>query len=284
VESIYLGPMGRLMKIDIPTDGFTAVLTESGAEHLPLSGRRTKDVFNRRREFEIPLEGLTPRALSWFEMLYTDAILGPFFLLDTSRPNRLRARISSSGTAPLSSNANALDWNNPGAGPLTYITATSVLLPNGTHFSPGPSRAVQWVPAATNVLTDTAQVPVVPGEVITFSVYAQAGAPTLEIVPLNAALAPQTPITGTTVIAGTPPRRYVTYTVPSNGTIVAVQVQIRAAATGTFTTLAWMLNAGGTPADWTLGTGVPRVILVAMDSGRQRVGNYTSSAVSIREV
>ena len=284
MESIYLGPMGRLMKIDIPTDGFTATLTESGAEHLPLSGRRTKDVFNRRRGFEIPLDGLTPGALSWFEMLYTDAILGPFYLLDTSRPNRLRARISSSGTAPLSSNANALDWNNPGAGPLTFITATSVLLPNGTDLSPGPSRAAQWVPGAANVLTDTAQIPVIPGEVITFSVYVQAGAPTVEIIPLNAVLDPQTPISGTTIVAGTPPRRYVSYTVPSNGSIVAVQVQIRASAAGTYTTLAWMLNSGGTPADWTLGTGVPRVLVMAMDNARQRVGNYTSSAVSIREV
>jgi hypothetical protein len=283
VESIHLGPLGRLMRIDMPSDGFSATLVENGVEHAPLSGRVTKDVFSRRRLYEIDMDGLTPRALSWFEMLYTDAITGPFYLIDTSRTNRLRARISSTGTAPISLNANSTDWINPGAGPLTYPAATAVLLPRDAILSPGPSKAVQWVPAAANVLTDAELIPVIPGEPLTFSCYAQAGAPSLEFVPYNAALAPQAAVTGTVVIASTPPRRYVTYTPPSNGTIVAVRVQIRAAAAGTFTTLAWMLNPGVLPDDWTLGTGVPTVMLTEMDSDREPVGRYTTPSLVLKE-
>jgi len=284
MASLYLGPMGRLVNLDIPDGGFTATLVEAGVEHAPLSGRITKDVFSRRREFTIGLDGLTPRALSWFELLYTDAITGPFYLIDTSRPDRLRARISSTGTAPLSHNAVATDWTNPGGGAVTYPAATVTLLPNDITLSPGPSKAVQWVPGAANVFADSAQIPVVPGTPITFSCYVQAGTPTVEIVPLNTALVAGTPIAGTVVIAGTPPRRYVTYTPPSDGSVVAVQVQLRAGAAGTYTTTAWMLNTGALPVDWTLGTGVPRVLVTDMTADRWRVGTYTASTLTLKEV
>lgn len=284
INQIYLGPLGRLMQIQIPSGGFTADLIENGANHAPLSGRSTKDIFSRRRTFDIALDGLTPRALSWFELLYTDAITGPFYLIDSSRVNRLRARISSTGTAPISHNALSTDWT-ASSGVLTFPAATVVLLPSGTHLSPGPSLAVQWVPTAAGTLIDTAQVPVLPGEQITFSCYAQAGTPTLEIVPLNASLVAGSPVTGTTVVAGTPPRRYVTYTVPTNGSVVAVQVQLRASAAGTYTTTAWQLESGSTtPTDWVLGTGVPRVLFDSATAGRNPVGTYTDSEITLLEV
>jgi hypothetical protein len=282
VEYIYLGPLGRLMKIDVPTGGFTAELVENGVIHTPLSGRPTKDIFSRRRTYKIGMDGLAPNALSWLEMLYTDAVTGPFYLLDTARRNRLRARISSTGSAPISLNASSVDWANPGAGALTYPAAAVTLLPSGINLLPAPSKALQWVPGAANVLTDSALIPVIPGRSVTFSVYAQVGSPTLEIVPINAALVAQPPITGTVVIAGTPTRGYVTYTPPS--TIVAVQVQIRASVAGTYTTLAWQLNDGVLPTDWVLGTGVPQVMFPAMDATRQPVGNYTASTLTLLEV
>jgi hypothetical protein len=282
-NQIYLGPLGRMMAIQIPSGGFSAYLVENGVSHSPLSGRVTKDIFSRRRTFDIALDGLTPRALSWFEMLYTDAISGPFYLIDSSRINRLRARIASSGTAPISHNALDTDWT-ASSGALTYPAAAVVLLPCGAHFSPGPSTAVQWVPTAAGTLIDTGIVPVLPGEQVTFSVYAQAGTPSLEIVPLNAALVAGAPITGTSVVAGTPPRRYVTYTVPTNGSVVAVQVQLRATAAGTYTTLAWQLEVGSSPGDWVLGTGVPRVLFDDETADRQAVGTYTGSEIILKEV
>lgn len=290
MESILLGPLGRLMKIDVPTGGYKADLVEYGAEHVPLSGKRTKDVFSRRHEYEIDTDGLTPRALSWFRMLYTEAIAGPLYLRESTNKNLLRARISST-TSTILMLANATDWSAPGAGDtVTSVAATAALLPGtvpGGELAPGPSKAMSWFANGSNrVCADTAIIPVVPGEQLCFSAYAQSGTPTLEIVPYNAALAPQAAITGTTVIAGSPPRRYVTYTVPTNGTIVAVSVQLRLAASGTAVTQAWMLESGAsTPTTWHLGTGVPQVMMTDVAKGnRHGVGPYTDGTFTFKEI
>lgn len=292
-EALYLGPMGRLMKLDIPTGGYSATLTEYGAEHVPLSGRRTKDVFSRRLEYEIETDGLTPRTLAWLEMLYTEAITGPYYLRESSRKNLLRARISSTTSAPLALNAIQTDYSLPGAGDsIASVAATTFLLPSttpGGELVPGPSKALSLITVATNrILADTAQVPVIPGEQLCFSTYKQSGAGTLtlEIVPYNAALVAQAPITGTVTIAGTPARLYVPYTVPTNGTIVAVSVQIRAAVAGTIVTDAWMLESGTlAPTPWHLGAGVPRVLISGNIAGkRHAIGRYSDASFSLKEV
>lgn len=293
MESLYLGPMGRLMKIDVPTGGYSVDLVEYGAEHVPLSGRRTKDVFSRRLEYQIDTDGLTPRVLSWLEMLYTEAIAGPHYLRESSRKNLLRARISSTSSAPLALNAIQPDWSLPGGGDtIASVAATTLLLPGtepGGELAPGPSRALSLTTTASSrTLVDTAIVPVLAGEQLCFSSYKQSGAGTLtlEIVPYNAALVAQTPVTGTVTIAGTPPRLYVPYTVPSDGSIVAVSVQLRAATAGTIVTDAWQLESGRlTPSTWHLGAGTPQVLLSENISGqRHGVGRYTDASIVLKEV
>lgn len=292
-ETLLLGPMGRLMRIDVPTTGYKADLVEYGAEHVPLSGRRTKDVFSRRREYSIDSDGLTPGALSWLEMLYTEAIAGPHYLRESSRKNLLRARISSTSSAPLALNAIQTDWSLPGAGDsIASVTATTLLLPGtipGAELVPGPSKALSLTTTASNrILVDTAIIPVVAGEQLCFSCYKQSGAGvlTLEIVPYNAAMVAQAPVTGTSTIAGTPPRLYVPYTVPTNGTIVAVAVQLRAATAGTIVTDAWQLETGRLdPSTWHLGAGVPQVLISGPISGmRHAVGAYTGASFDLKEV
>jgi hypothetical protein len=293
MESLYLGPMGRLMKIDVPTGGYSADLVEYGAEHVPLSGRRTKDVFSRRREYQIDTDGLTPRALAWLEALYTEAINGPHYLRESVRKNLLRARIASTSSAPLALNAIQTDWSLPGAGDtIASIAATTLLLPGtvpGGELIPGPSKALSLVTTASSrILVDTAIIPVIPSEQLCFSAYKQSGAGTLtlEIVPYNTSLVAQTPITGTTTIAGTPPRLYVPYLVPANGTIVAVSVQIRAAVAGTLATVAWQLESGSaTPTTWHLGGGVPQVMISGNLAGkRHSVGHYSDMSYDLKEV
>lgn len=293
MESLYLGPMGRLMKIDVPSSGYSAGLVEYGAEHVPLSGRRTKDVFSRRLEYSISTDGLHPRALAWLEAIYTGAISGPLFLRETSRKNLLRARIASTSSAPLALNAIQTDWSIPGAGDsIASVVATTFLLPAavpGAELTPGPSKALSFASTASSrILADTAQIAVVPGEKLCFSAYKQsgAGALTLEIVPYNASLAAQAPITGTTTIAGVPPRLYVPYTVPSDGSVYAVSVQIRAAVAGTIVTDAWQLESGTlVPTDWAVGAGVPRVLISGpLDGTRDGVGPYTGISYELKEV
>jgi hypothetical protein len=290
VERIYLGPMGRLMMLDVPVGGYKHDLVEYGSEHVPLSGLRTKDVFSLRHEYQIDTDGLTPRALAWFRMLYTEAIAGPLYLRESTEKNLLRTRISSSGSTILAL-PGTFDWTAPGAGDTyTAVAATNLLLPasvSGQELTPGPSRALSWFANGSNrTIADTQVIPVLPGEQLCFSAYVQSGTPTLEIVPLNAALVVQTPITGTTTIAGTPPRRYVSYTVPSSGTIVAVYVQLRLATTGTTVTHAWQLEGGSlTPTAWALGAGVPKVLMLDSVAGdRHGVGPYTAGSFVLKEI
>ena len=290
MERIYLGPIGRLMTIDVPSSGYTHDFVEYGSEHIPLSGLRTKDVFSRRHEFGIDTDGLTPRALSWFRMLYTEAIPGPLYLRESTEKNLLRARTSST-TSTIFMLPGSTDWSAPGAGDtVTSVAATNLLLPAqvaGEELSPAPAKAVSWFANNANrLMTDTAVIPVLPGEKLCFSAYVQSGTPTLEIVPYNASLVAQAPITGTTTIAGTPPRRYVSYTVPTNGTIVAVQVQVRQATSGTAVTQAWQLESGTlTPTAWVLGLGVPKVLMLESAAGkRHAVGPYTDGSYTFKEI
>lgn len=280
-ETIYLGPLGRLTAIMVPSGGYDADPIEFGGLHEPLSGVATKDIFGHRRRYNIGLDGLDPRALSWLEMLFYGAVEQPHYIRDTRRANLLKPRVSTSMSYPFDPSSSTPTYVNPGGGVLTPVAASTPYLPVAGVLSPGPTRAVQWAPAAANVLTDAVLTPVLPGETVIFSCYVQAGAPTLEIVPYNAALAPQTAITGTTVVAGTPPRRWVSYTVPSNGTIVAVAPQIRASAAGTFTTYAWMLSTS--LSDWVMGTGCPKVIFDTFPQHRERLGKYTSATATLRE-
>lgn len=289
MEKIYLGPYGQLVALDVPSGGYRHDFVEYGAEHVPLSGLRTKDIFARRHEFEIDTDGLTPRALAWLRMLYTEAITGPYYLRESSERNLLRARISSSSST-LTSLPNTVDWNITGGDTIASVAATSPLLPStvpGEELSPGPSKALSWTSGGSNrVLSDAAIIPVMPGEQLVFSVYGQSGVPSLEIVPYNASLAPQTPITGTVTIAGTPPRYYVAYTVPTNGTIVAVAVQLRQATAGTRVTVAWQLEIGvTTPTGWSLGLGVPKVMFTGpMGGQRQGLGKYTAGTYQFKEL
>lgn len=291
MERIYLGPIGRLMAIDVPSGGYKHDLVEYGADHLPLSGLRTKDIFAVRNEFEIETDGLTPRALSWFRMLYTGAVPGPIFLRESAEKNMLRSRVSTSGSTIVAL-PNTADWSAPGAGDtITTVLATNLLLPSsvpGQELTPAPARAVSWFANAGNrTLTDVSYlVPVVPGEQLCFSAYVQSGTPTLEIVPYNAAQVAQTPITGTVTVAGTPPRRYVGYTVPSNGTIVGVACQLRLAASGTAVTHAWQLESGTlTPTAWQMGIGIPKVMMTGNAEGdRFGVGPYTGGKYTFKEL
>lgn len=288
-EQIYLGPFGRLMTIEVPSGGYKHDYVEYGSEHVPLSGQRTKDVFSTRHEFEIDTDGLTRRALSWLRMLYTEAIPGPLYLRESSEKNLLRQRISSSSST-IAALTNLADWTITAGDTVASVLATNLFLPTtipGEELTPAPARALSWTSAGTNrVLPDAVIVPVLPGELLCFSTYAQSGTPSLEIVPYNASLVAQTPITGTSVVTGTPPRRYVSYTVPTNGTIVAVGVQLRQATAGTVVTHAWQLEGGSlTPTSWHLGLGVPKVMFTGLMAGqRHGIGRYTDGTYTFKEI
>jgi hypothetical protein len=276
---IYIGPMGRLVSLQVPLGGFDSPVNELGALHVPLSGLVTKDVFGYKRTYTIPLDLLEPRAWSWFEMMFRQAVPPPYYLLDPRRRNRLGAAVSTT----LSSYTTKTVFT-PSSGTAVALAATATLLPAGTLNTQAPGFSVLWSPTAAGTLVgEVNPIPVVPGEQVCFSAYVVAGAPTLEIVPYNAALAPQTPITGTVDVPGSPDRKYVLYTVPSSG-VVAVKPQLRASAAGTYTTLAWQLSDASAPEPWVMGDGVPRVLVDQMPSHAEYLNRYTSGSLVLQEV
>lgn len=277
------GPLGRLLSVDLPTDGFDDTLDELGAVHTSLSGVRTKDVFGHKRSFAIALEGLTARALSWFEMAFRGALGAPLYLLDEARVNRLGAACSSTLSA----------WSpyvmfTPANGAVVAVASTVELLPVPAPNAPSlaPAKALQWMATAAGALVcqPGTYTPVVPGESVTFSAYVPSGAVTLELVPFaKTTLAAGAPIVGTVTVAGAPARKYVTYAVPGDGSIVAVRPQIRVAGAGVVTVLGLQLERGATPSAWVQGSGVPKVIVLTLPSHRRRVGGYTDGSITLQE-
>ena len=277
------GPLGRMLAVDLPTDGFDDTLDELAAVHQALSGVRTKDVFGHKRSFSVPLEGLSARAASWFEMAARGALGQPLYFLDEYRVNRLGAAVSSTLSA----------WSpyvvfSPTNGAAVAVTAATEALPVAAPDQPSqaPAKAVTWTTTAAGVLVaqPTSYTPVIPGETVCFSAYVPAGAPTLELVPFaKGTLAAGAPIVGTVTVAGAPARKYVTYAVPADGSVVAVRPQVRVAGAGAVTLLALQLERGATPSAWVLGSGVPKVLVTANPSHRRRVGGYSDGSITLQE-
>jgi hypothetical protein len=252
------GGLGRLVPIQVPVEGFSNTITEYGTLHSPLSGEQTKDVFGYKAAFQIPLDALDARAWSYVEMVFRGAVSGPYYLIDPRRRNRLTACLSSSTTV-----YSPTPVLFPSSGTLGQILAATYLLPdtNG-KFSQGPNAAAVWTTtAAASMLGEAAPIPVIPGETITFSCYVQAGSPTLELVPYNRAMVAQPPWTGTVDVPGSIDRKYITRRIPLDGSVIAVQPQLRAAGAGTYTTLAWQLTDHSGPESWVLGPGVFKVLM-----------------------
>lgn len=277
------GPLGRMLAVDLPTDGFDDPLDELAAVHQSLSGVRTKDVFGYKRSFTVPLEGLSARAASWFEMAARGALGQPLYFLDEFRVNRLGAAVSSTLSA----------WSPyvtlaPGNGTVVAVAAPVEMLavPAPDLLSLAPAKAASWTTTAAGVLVcqPTTYTPVLPGEDVCLSAYVPSGAPTLELVPFaKGTLLPGAPIVGTVEIAGAPPRRYVTYSVPADGSVVAVRPQLRVAGAGTVVVLGMQLERGSTPSAWVLGSGVPKVLVTAMPTHRRRVGGYSDGSITLQE-
>lgn len=277
----YLGPLGRLLAVQAPLEGFDNPINELGVLHTSLNGTQTKDVFGYKRTYTVPLDLLEPRAWSWFEMLFRSAVTPPYYLLDPRRRNRLGAAVSST----LSTFTTKTVFVPSTGGTVAATLATATLLPSPGYKTQGPSSGIAWAVTTTpgTLLAEVNPLPCLPGETLCFSCYIQSGTPTLEIVPYNAALVPQTPITGTTVVSGTPNRRYVTYAVPTSG-IVAVKPQLRATAAGSYNTLAWQLADGAAPEPWVIGDGVPRVLVDQQGGHAEYLNRYTSGSYVLQEV
>jgi hypothetical protein len=271
-----------MMVVDSPERGFSVDPGEVGVERQTIDGTRTKDVFGYKQEFQIDMDGLDARALSWFEMAFRGALGPTLYMLDEQRINRMSAAASSARSA--------WAYDDPfvvTSGIKTVVANTELLLPgvlDGANVeTPGPSNAWQWVTTigATCQVGDI--IPVQEGEHLVFSAYLlDAGTPGLEFTPFTASLTPLAPAGSTTVIAGTPPRRYSTYVVPAG--VAAVRPLLRHPGAQTSIVTALQLEQGDTPTPWVMGVGIPRVMVKSAPMDRRKLGNYVDSKLTIVEV
>jgi hypothetical protein len=288
---IYVGPYGRLMAMDVGADGFDSGMTEFGALQEPLSGMHTKDVFGWKRSFNIPLDGMDRRALSWFEMLYRGSIAGPYFLRDPRRMNMLHAAVADT----MSSYARTVPFVAPNgvvsaqANTKLMLTSQRVDVTTTTETTPGPSFAAKWVATAAGaVACGKTVIPVIPGETVIFSFYLISGSATPGI--LTYATPGASPVTVTVTVLTDPTdatRKYIRYTVPTNGTVQAVMPTFNLTAAGTTVVLAGQLEGQrattDTPRAWVLGTGVPKVIVNDFPQHSEYLGTRTSGSLALLE-
>jgi hypothetical protein len=277
------GPLGRLMVVDAPRGGADLPVEEIGAMHESLNGTHTKDVFGHKLSAKIDLEGLDPRALSWFEMAYRGALGSPLFFVDEERVNRLSAAVGSA----LSAWAELDPFSNLN-GTRTTIVNPNPLLPDtaadgSSEVTPAPISAQQWVSTATGIVRCGPMIPVQPGEHVTFSIYCLSGTPTLEFTPYDAAGVAGSQTTSTaTVIPGTVERRWKTYVTPSSG-VAAIQPCIRHAGAQTSAWTALQLEEGDAPTAWVMGVGCPQVLVDSFPTERRFLGSYANGTVNLVE-
>jgi hypothetical protein len=280
------GPIDRMIFVDAPPGGFDEDPVEYGATHFSLNGTATRDRLGFKRQWSIPLPGLAPTALSWFELCYRSAVSQPYFL-DERRINRL--------SVPASSTLSAWDPHDAftaSQGP-TVLSTTTTSVPARLSTTIGgeviqalaPIWALRWAPtAAGTVMATDALVPVAPGEQVCFSVYILDGVCTVELVPYGPTLIAGAPVTGGVDLAENETRRYLTYTTPGDGSVVAVQPRLRVLAADTVDTIGWQVQASALPTPWVLGAPAARV-LVSLGSGRRRhFANNLDSTLTLTEI
>lgn len=282
-----LGPLGRMIVMDVPDGGLEEVPVEIGATHISLNGTATKDSFGYKRNWSIPLAGLAPTALSWVEMCYRGAA-GAVYFLDEGRINRLSESASStlSAWAPAdaftaSGSSVVLDTTVAGVpARLSQTTGTTVT------WALAPFSALRWTPlVAGTVIAGDVLVPVGLGEQICFSLYLLDGVCTIELVPYGPTGVAGAAITAPIVdLAENVTRRYLTTTIPTDGTIVAVKPRLRVLAADTVDTLAWQLEAAALPSPWVLGSPPARVLVSLGTHTRRHFGNHIDSTVALTEV
>lgn len=277
MERYLIGPLGRLMAVEVPPGGYDNTGDEVAAFHQGLSGRATKDVFGYKRTWSIPLQGLDDNALSWFRMVHEGAV-GPPYLVDERERNRLSATVSTTGSIVRA---------GEGFSPPTYAFANhsndllSCTTTQGVQWSPAPAKALTWL-GGNSIIADT-PIPVLTGETLVFSVYAAVGEPTLEVIPYDRALVAGVPVADSIAQAETPPRRFMRYTVPAG--VAAVKVRISGTS---IWSLGWQLEASADPAHvptpWAMGHHPPRVLVRSMPTRRREFGSYTDGTIQLVEV
>lgn len=258
-----LGPPGDLRELVTPETGISITEVRYGGVHQSLNGSRAMDVTGVKTDVTLTFEYLEEDDYRWLQALHTRHIPGSHRLINPLRKNRLSMYAASCNATPsrrpgLTFSAGLGDWVND------WPTAA------------GPGRrSTLWSSrtASSEALFDNGRpASVVPGDVVTFSVYVKGASAVSAILEIdwfdqyNTEVATSTtePISVTTSWQ----RFSITRTAPAGAYMG--RAQLSAVATTDMYLAAAQWEAGATATAWDQGGGELEVLIDQMPANSPR--------------
>lgn len=158
----YFGPAGDLRQLPPPEMDIQNAVRRFGGTHVGLSGARTVDTLGVRSNYTFSLSYISMEEYFWLESLFTQAVPGPFHLIDPLRVNLLSREGTKCRTA-FSSNQG--------------ITSTGSSVARHEPAQDSPVAMMKQGGKWSAVIGETLEfdkrtlIPVLTGESLTFSVY-----------------------------------------------------------------------------------------------------------------
>lgn len=277
----WLGPLGYLQQLPLlPVDGSSDASEELiGVLLTSLTGGATLDVFGLKRTWQLDWVCLTHAetavVAAWFQGLTTAALR----LVDTRGGNRLSRDAASGGSYSRDVRAHTLPV---GSGTVAVAAVTDYPAPFAGVVDGGVAWVVPAATVATLFLDGLAQIPLIPGEQITATVWlqgagnVQVGAQFYDTVGAGAGTA-----LATAAALGTWAPYSVTFT-PAAGQVAAALIVVAASGSGRTVSVGPALwHPDNT--DWVPGVGCPQVLPTARKTAYPGLANQ-NTGVTLREV
>ena len=298
-DLVLLGPLGKLIPLAVPETGMDNSPVAQATSSRSVNGRLHKQLQGVRRAWSIEQSWVLPEDVATLTSFYDGGVTEPLRIIDPLLKNRARASVSYASKSSVfpggiaswglpANNGVALPLPSPG---LPSVSYTDV---EGRTLSRTADSAIRWTPAAGgNMLypngllrgdgtTRPSRVdPVYPGETVTYSFYTRqtgAGTHTFSVVPVGAGGTPLAATSTGALSSSSWTRRSLTYTVPSDGSVVGVFPRFSvSAATAVVDIGMGQLEAGGEATSWQGGYGAPEVDLTDLKTTVERAPYVTVS-------
>lgn len=272
----YLGPPGDLRPLPVPDKDVRMDLVRYGGVHQALSGARTMDVTGHRSEYEFAWSYLDLDEAAWLEALHLGMVPGPLWLLNPLRRNRLSAQASA--VQPTEAGSLGVD-----------VDGLWEWAPDGPPGTTMAGRSLRWTsyPVGAVLSFDPgAGTPVVPGEMITVSVYLRSDSPgpvELRVVYYDRDDVPQRQVVSDRPLSATWRRESLDSITPVPEGIVTARLQIAAPPTqAAFQIAGVQLESGAASTAWQVGGGAARVLVDQLTTSSPRYG-YLDCSLTLLE-
>jgi hypothetical protein len=279
----YLGPPGRLLTLPPPRVGVDVGQVRAGSERALLSGGTAVDTVGQpKRRFVLSWQQMTTAVFAPLEGLALGLYgPGPFLLVESARANLLPANVS----APTSIRADTFGWGVSAGAVSSVSTPTPLGGRRVISWSPGTTAAggaVLFAVDAARVASDTA--PLITG--VTYTAQAQSrlvsGSATTALrlgwYDSTETLLSSTSGSSGALSSGAWTQQTVTAaasSAPAGAVYVAPALDVPAGGAGqVIASDQWQLELAGSAGTWTLGTGVPRVMVDQLTDSYPRTGRH----------